>query len=127
MHNAIILLEPSDAAFSTQLKIGDLFINSLGINENFAHEISNIYYLSSDSTKSMTDVEKSLKVKKDSEIIDSAVHEIVKENEMIRESEEIPHIIYAGDYYHRTSDDVLKSIIIEQMQQFPIENVNVYG
>ena len=123
MHNFIFLLEPSDAAYSTQLKIGDLFMNYFGINENLAHEISNICYLSKDYSKSMTDTEKSLKEKNDSEIINSALQEIVKENEMIGESEGITHIIYAGDYYHRAPDNVLESIIIEKMQQFPIENV----
>ena len=65
MHNSIILWEPSDAAYSKQVKIGKLFMNSLGImlDENVEHEISNIYYLSKDYSKSMTDVEKSLKKK----------------------------------------------------------------
>ena len=116
MHHFIILLEPSEAAYSMQLKIGNLFINSLGIDENNAHEISSISSLSKDSPKSMTDAEKSLKERKDAEIIYSAL-------QMITESEGIPHIIYAGDYYHRASDNVLKSIIVENMQKLSVKKV----
>ena len=116
MHHFIILWEPSEAAYSKQLKIGDLFINSLGIDENNAHEIFNISSLSKDSPKTMSDAEKSLKEQKDAEIIYSAL-------QMITESEGIPHIIYAGDYYHRASDNVLKSIIVENMQKFSVKKV----
>ena len=116
MHNFIVLSEPSDDACNKQLEIGNLFINSLGIDENIAHEISNIRSLSKDSSKSMTDVEKSLKEQTDSGIIYSAL-------QMIDENDGTPHIIYAGDYYHREFDNVLNSIIVENMQKFSIKKV----
>ena len=116
MHHFIILWEPSEAAYSKQLKIGDLFINSLGIDENNAHEIFNVSSLSKDSSKTMSDAEKSLKERKDAEIIYSAL-------QMIKKNEGTPHIIYAGDYYHRASDNVLKSIIVKKMKKFRIKKV----
>ena len=116
MHNFILLWEPSDAAYSKQLEIGNLFINSLGIDENIAHEISNISSLSKDLSKSMTDAEQKLKEQTDSETIFSAL-------QMINENEGIPHIIYAGDYYHRAFDNVLKSIVVKNMKKFSMKKV----
>ena len=116
MHNFILLWEPSDAAYSKQLEIGNLFINSLGIDENIAHEISSITSLTKDSPKSMTDAEKSLKEQEDSEIIYSAL-------QMIKENEGTPHIIYAGDYYHREFDNVLNSIIVKNMEKFSVKKI----
>ena len=116
MHNFILLWEPSDDAYSKQLEIANLFMNSLAVDENIAHEISNINYVSKDSSKSMTDVEKSLKEQTDSEIIYSAL-------QMIKETDGIPHIIYAGDYYHRAFDNVLRSIIVDNIQKCLIKKV----
>ena len=116
MHNFILLWEPSDAAYSKQLEIGNLFINSLGIDENIAHEISNISSLSKDLSKSMTDAEQKLKEQTDSETIFSAL-------QMINENEGIPHIIYAGDYYHRAFDNVLKSIVVKNMKKISMKKV----
>ena len=116
MHNFILLWEPSDAAYSKQLEIGNLFINSLGIDENIAHEISNISSLSKDLSKSMTDAEQKLKEQTDSETIFSAL-------QTINENEGIPHIIYAGDYYHRAFDNVLKSIVVKNMKKISMKKV----
>ena len=57
--NVLILMEPSRNEPSTPLKIGSLFYNRFGIDENDAFDIR-LYHLK-DSSYSMSHSEKSLK------------------------------------------------------------------
>ena len=45
MQKIVLFIEPQDAKWTTPLKIGNLFMNRFGIDEDGCHEILKIYYL----------------------------------------------------------------------------------
>ena len=46
MQKIILFVEPTDDAFMTPAKVGNMFINRFTVDENAASEISNIFELS---------------------------------------------------------------------------------
>ena len=45
MQKIVLFFEPQQQKYDTPLKIGNLFINRFGIDEDGSHEILEIYYL----------------------------------------------------------------------------------
>ena len=48
MQKIVLFIEPAAAAFLTPSKIGNLFMNRFGIDEDAKHEILKIYHLEND-------------------------------------------------------------------------------
>ena len=45
MQKIVLFIEPQKQKVSTPLKIGNLFMNRFGVDEDGSHEIMKIYYL----------------------------------------------------------------------------------
>ena len=56
MHKIVLFIEPTDDAFFTPAKIGHLFINRFGVDEDAAFEVINVLELGKTSHK-MSDPE----------------------------------------------------------------------
>ena len=132
MKNLVVLLEPSEDAWSTPLKAGILMLNRLCIDEDAAFEISGVYMLSESSfenckydrnyrSREILDHIKTFK-----EMDDKYKIYAVLRREYDRKSESI-HIIYAGDYYNHyyshTHQTLLKSLILEGMKRSKLKSV----
>ena len=51
MHKIVLFIEPSDDAFIRTTKIGHLFMNRFGVDEDAAFEIINVFELGKTSRK----------------------------------------------------------------------------
>ena len=51
MQKIVLFIEPSEEAWRTPLKIGNLFMNRFAVDEDLAYEISKIFELDKTSTK----------------------------------------------------------------------------
>ena len=101
----IFIVEPSENDFRNPLKIGNIFFNRFGVNEDEAFELLGIYYLQKSSFAMGYPKHKDYKyvnleqerVQKelyDRKIVETAIKEVSK----IATSHEL-HIIYAGGFY----------------------------
>ena len=57
MHKIVLFIEPSDYAFVTPLKIGNLFMNRFAVDEDAASEVLKIFELEKYSHPMSTKVE----------------------------------------------------------------------
>ena len=140
MQNLVVLMEPSEDAWDTPLKGGNMILNRFCIDEDAAFELSGVNYLKK-LRYSYSDTEKGKEYSEncihsysklnfhehlvilqkehfDEEVITAALQKI-SENE----AKELKiHFVYAGYYYSRRTDK-LRSIILNGMKKHKIKSV----
>ena len=105
--NVILLIEPSEDPFLTPSKIGNLFLNRFGIDEDARFEILGILLLQSTSRKLTEQFYNINKEQYDKQVFDRAVKLAMEGNNGLE-----THFIYAGEHYLDFSQR------IEQLLQF---------
>ena len=130
MQNLIFFLEPNDEAFHIPVKIGNLLMNRLAIDEDAAFEVGKVLELHKSSNKMkakchpylITTKEREMKEIVDEDVIDSALlyASTTCSNSMIT------HFIYAGDYYKYDEDEdhhkKIKDFILTKMKKYGLKS-----
>ena len=141
MQNLVVFMEPSEKAYETPLKGGNMILNRFCIDEDAAFELSGVNYLK--KFRQYFDKEKGEEYSEncihsysklnfhehlvilqkehfDEEVITAALQKI-SENE----AKELKiHFVYAGWYYY-FHEDKLRSIILNGMKKHKIKSVMV--
>merc|ERR1712018_309900 len=104
MQNVVLFAENFKETWCTPLKIGDLFFNRFGVDEDAAFEMLGLYQLRETSWKMAdpeeTDYENFEEERKDEETFDTDVFDLgVKKAAEYKADDLKTHFICAGEYY----------------------------